>query len=293
MGYYLMQFLFFGMGYSSLETAKYINNNFDKKAQIIGTIRNNDSASRLARNNVSTIIFDGETVNPLLDNGIANASHIIHSIAPTEQGDVVFNHYNEQLSNAKNLQWICYFSTIGVYGNHEGNWIDESAKCEPKNLRSIERLKIESLWREFAKKNGIKLLILRLAGIYGLGRSSFDKLKNGTAKRIIKKDQVFNRIHVLDIARVTSLAAQQELSGTYNLCDDEPAPPQDVVSFAAKLSGQTMPKEIAFETANMSEMARSFYNDNKKVSNKAIKQALNIKLLYPTYREGLQAIFSA
>ncbi len=291
-----MRFLFFGMGYSSLACANFIRNELSKDIKITGTIRNSESANRLLEQNIKPIIFDGENNNHLLDKEIKQASHIIISIPPNEMGDVIFNHYQQQISQAKGLKWICYFSTVGVYGNQNGALIDESAKCQPTNLRSIERLKVENLWRDFAKKNNLHLLILRLAGIYGPriygeGRSSFDKLKNGTAKRIIKQGQVFNRIHVKDIARTTILAAQQNLNGTFNLSDDEPAPPQDVVSFAAKILGQKPPPEIAFEDANMSKMARSFYNDNKRVCNNAIKQVLDIELLYPTYRQGLNAIY--
>ncbi len=286
-----MRFLFFGMGYSSLACASFIRNELSKDIKITGTIRNDENASGLLEQNIKPIIFDGENSNHSLNEEIKQASHIIISIAPNEMGDVVFNHYQQQINKAKDLKWICYFSTIGVYGNQNGALIDESAKCEPTNLRSIERLKVEKLWCDFAEKNNVPLLILRLAGIYGEGRSNLDKLKNGTAKRIIKQGQVFNRIHVKDIARTTILAAQQKLSGTFNLSDDEPAPPQDVVSFAANILGQKPPPEITFENAKMSKMARSFYNDNKRVCNSAIKQALNIELLYPTYRQGLNAIY--
>ena len=134
------------------------------------------------------------------------------------------------------------------------------------------------------------LLILRLAGIYGPGRSAFDKLRDGTARRIVKPGQVFNRIHVEDIGRVTALAAERRLSGTFNLADDEPAPPQDLVTYAAELMGVPPPAEIPFEEAEMTEMARSFYMDNKRVSNRAIKEALGIGLIHPTYRQGLEAI---
>jgi nucleoside-diphosphate-sugar epimerase len=136
----------------------------------------------------------------------------------------------------------------------------------------------------------VPLLILRLSGIYGPGRSTFDKLAAGTARRIVKPDQVFNRIHVADIGRVTALAARRLLAGTYNLTDDEPAPPQEVVAFAADLAGMTPPAKEAFETAAMTPMARSFYSDNKRVANGAIKRALGIELIYPSYREGLTAI---
>ncbi|MCS6761306.1 MAG: hypothetical protein MO846_04420 [Candidatus Devosia symbiotica] len=131
---------------------------------------------------------------------------------------------------------------------------------------------------------------MRLAGIYGPGRSTFDKLEQGTSRRIVKPGQVFNRIHVADIGRVTALAAVARLNGTFSLSDDEPAPPQDIIAHAAAMLGVTPPPEIAIEDAKMTPMQASFYADNKRCSNPAIKQALGIELLYPTYREDLRQI---
>jgi len=281
------KYLLFGMGYAASVSARAINT----PKKIIGTSRDASGVKNLKKQNYQAYIFNGEQPNEELYQPIANATHIIHSIAPDKNGDAVYNHFQEQLENAKNIKWLCYYSTIGVYGNHNGLWIDEGAKCAPKNIRSIWRLEAEQLWQEFAKNQGIPLLILRLAGIYGNGRSVFEKLKNGKARRIVKDNQVFNRIHVKDIAQVTKLAAQKKLSGIYNLCDDEPAPPQEVILFAADMAGLTPPKEEFFANANMSKMARSFYSDNKRVSNSAIKKALDIELLYPTYRQGLEAIY--
>lgn len=197
----------------------------------------------------------------------------------------------DDLMAAPDLQWLCYFSTVGVYGDFGGEWVDETAPTRPVNRRSQERVEVEQLWRDFANKRGVPLLVLRLAGIYGPGRSSFDKLREGTARRIVKQGQVFNRIHVDDIGRITALAARRKLDGTFNLSDDEPAPPQDLVEYAARLMGVPVPPGIPFESAQMTEMARSFYSDNKRVSNTAIKAALGTDLTYPNYRIGLDAIF--
>ena len=168
--------------------------------------------------------------------------------------------------------------------------VDETAPTRPINQRSAHRVEVEQQWRDYAAERGVPLLILRLAGIYGPGRSAFDKLREGTARRIVKAGQVFNRIHVEDIGRVTALAAERKLAGTFNLADDEPAPPQDLIEYAARKMGVAVPPDIPFETAEMTPMARSFYSDNKRVSNKAIKQALGIDLIYPNYRAGLDAI---
>jgi nucleoside-diphosphate-sugar epimerase len=161
----------------------------------------------------------------------------------------------------------------------------------PRNERSDRRVLAEQAWRDYAAQRGVPLTILRLAGIYGPGRSTFDKLRDGTAKRVIKPEQVFNRIHVDDIGRVTALAAEARLDGTFNMADDEPAPPQDLVTLAAEMMGMEPPEAISFDAAEMTPMQRSFYADNKRVSNRAIKQALGIELLYPDYRKGLQAVW--
>ena len=207
------------------------------------------------------------------------------------RGDPAINLHRGDLDRATGLEWLCYFSTVGVYGDFGGEWVDETSPTQPVNKRSRQRVEIEQVWRDYAASRGVPLMILRLAGIYGPGRSSFDKLREGTARRIVKPNQVFNRIHVEDIGRVTALAAQRKLAGTFNLADDEPAPPQDLVAYAARLMGVAVPPAIPFDEAQMTEMARSFYSDNKRVSNKAIKAALGLELLYPNYRIGLDAIF--
>ena len=169
--------------------------------------------------------------------------------------------------------------------------VDESAETRPINRRSQQRVLVEQQWRDFAAELGLPLLILRLAGIYGPARSLFDKPRDGTARRIVKPGQVFNRIHVEDIATAIMAAIRHGSGGTWNVCDDEPAPPQDVIAYAAKLMGVAPPPKEPFATAEMSAMARSFYSDNKRVSSEAIRKALGIELLYPNYRAGLDAIF--
>jgi len=281
-----MNVFFFGMGYSSLASARAVHQLIDAAAPISGTTRSGesgDSPFRLHR-------FDGVQLGPTLEADLRAATHVIQSIPPDEHGDAVLNLYRPTLDRAPNLQWLCYYSTVGVYGDFGGAWIDETATTNPINTRSRFRVEVEAQWRDYAASRGVPLLILRIAGIYGPGRSTFDKLRDGTARRIVKPGQVFNRIHVEDIGRITALAAERRLAGIFNLCDNEPAPPQDLVTHAAHLLGVVPPPEIPFETAPMSEMARSFYSDNKRVSNRAIRDALGIELLYPTYREGLAAI---
>jgi nucleoside-diphosphate-sugar epimerase len=282
---------FFGMGYSSLATAKAIHTAIDPDIPISGTTRNEENIERFADSPYRLHHFDGTRKCNTLGADLRQATHVVLSIPPGDAGDPAFNLHRDDLEAAPDLEWIGYFSTVGVYGDFGGNWIDESAPTRPINARSKQRLMVEQQWQEFAQKRGVPLLTLRLAGIYGPGRSAFDKLREGTARRIIKPNQVFNRIHVDDIGRVTQLAAERKLGGVFNLSDDEPAPPQDLIEYAAKLMGERVPPDVPFETAQMTEMARSFYGDNKRVSNAAIKAALGIELLYPNYRAGLDAIF--
>jgi nucleoside-diphosphate-sugar epimerase len=286
-----MGVFFFGMGYSSLATAHAMHEIIDKDVPIAGTTRTEEGVERLAESPYRLHVFDGIKPGATLGADLSKATHVVLSIPPNDDGDPALNLHADDLTAARDLQWLCYFSTVGVYGDFSGEWIDESATTRPLNKRSRQRVEVEQSWREFAAKRGIPLLVLRLAGIYGPGRSSFDKLREGTARRIVKPGQVFNRIHVDDIGRITALAAQQKLGGTFNLSDDEPAPPQDLVEYAARLMGVPVPPGIPFESAQMTEMARSFYSDNKRVSNKAIKAALSTELTYPNYRVGLDAIF--
>jgi nucleoside-diphosphate-sugar epimerase len=282
-----MNAFFFGLGYTSTHAADH----FRHEAQpVSGTVRSPDKAQMLLGRDIDAHVFDGTAPGVTLGPALRQASHVILSIAPGEAGDPALLHHRVDLDAAENLEWLCYYSTVGVYGDFGGDWIDESAPLVPRNERSDRRVVAEQAWRDYAAQRGVKLAILRLAGIYGPGRSTFDKLADGTARRVIKPGQVFNRIHVEDIARVTALAARARLDGTYNLADDEPAPPQDLVTYAASLMGIEPPPEVPFEAAQFTPMQKSFYADNKRVSNAAIKQALGIELLYPNYRLSLDAI---
>ncbi len=288
-----MGVFFFGMGYSSRATARVLHRLGDPNLPISGTTRSLDRTVGDADDGIRMHVFDGEVPGPTLGADLGHATHVIHSIAPDERGDSVFTLHRADLDSATNLQWLAYFSTVGVYGDFGGAWIDEDAPTRPINLRSKQRVLAEEAWRNYANERGIPLFILRLAGIYGPGRSTFDKLRDGTARRIVKAGQVFNRIHVEDIGEVTARAALSGLEGTYNLADNEPAPPQDLVTYAAQKMGIAPPPEQPFETAEMTPMARSFYSDNKRVSNRRVLDALGYELRYPTYRAGLDAIWAA
>jgi nucleoside-diphosphate-sugar epimerase len=285
-----MNAFFFGLGFSSTAAANLLLNAV-RTAALSGTVRTPEKADRLRSEGIAAHVFDGTAPGATLGPDLRRASHVVFSIAPGPEGDPALIHHLADLDAAENLTWLCYYSTVGVYGDFGGGWIDEAAPLVPRNERSDRRVLAEQAWRDYAAERGVPLTILRLAGIYGPGRSTFDKLHDGTARRVVKPGQVFNRIHVEDIGRVTALAAEARLAGTFNLADDEPAPPQDLVAHAAAMMGITPPPEIAYAEAEFTPMQRSFYADNKRVSNAAIKQALGIELLYRTYREGLASIF--
>ena len=278
----------FGAGYSAQAAITALRSGGD--VSVTATTRSAEKADDLTRKGIAAQIFDGTAPAPALQPALEAATHLLVSIAPGPDGDPVLAHHGSDLLAAPNLKWIGYFSTIGVYGDAEGEWIDETAPTEPLSARNRYRLDAEAGWQALAEEKAIPLAILRLAGIYGPTRSPFEKLRSGTARRIVKPGQVFNRIHVHDIGAITALAATQRLDGIFNVCDDEPAPPQDVIAHAAGLLGMIAPPEIAFEDADLSPMARTFYAGNRRVSNARIKSALGYSLKYPTYREGHAAI---
>ncbi len=220
---------------------------------------------------------------PLSDSAkaeLAKATHVLHSIPPDAGGDLVISY---QMPDAS---WVGYLSTTGVYGNTDGGWVDENSPANPNNERSKWRVEAEKQWLDLGAQ------VFRLSGIYGPGRSAIDDLKNGTARRVLKPNQFFSRVHVEDIAHVLAASVAKPAPGEiYNCADDYPCSAAEVVEFAAKLTGLTPPPLVPFEDAEMSEMARSFYLSSRRVRNDKIKQNLGVRLKYPTYREGLKAIW--
>ena len=284
-----MRVFVFGLGYSALATVGCIQYRLET---ITGTSRNPDRLRTPASPEIEVIAFDGRNPGPDVAARLSGITHILHSIAPDDAGDPVLAHHAADIAGAK-PQSICYLSTVGVYGDHDGAWVNEESPCRPVSARSIRRLDAEAAWRDFCARHGIALSILRLAGIYGPGRGPFEKLRSGTSRRIIKPGQVFNRIHVDDIAQVAAEALTGNAEGIFNCADDLPAPPQDVIAHAAKLLGIEPPPEVSFGEAALSPMARTFYGENKRINNSKIKRELGVTLQYPTYREGLSAILAA
>jgi nucleoside-diphosphate-sugar epimerase len=283
----------FGLGYSATATALWLEKNNAGPVAISGTVRSGEKIEAARTAGMSVHLFDGASPGKTLTDDLAAATHVLFSAPPDHEGDPALFHHGADLERSAALQWLGYFSTVGVYGDAGGDWIDETAPLHPSNERAAWRITAEKAMAGLAADKALPLAILRLAGIYGPRRSAFDRLRAGTARRIIRPGQVFNRIHVDDIARLTASAAMNATAGTFNVSDDEPAPPQDLVAHAARLGGFDLPPEVSFETADLSDMARSFYSDNKRVSNRTIKRELGLELVHPTYREGLTAIFNA
>lgn len=274
--------LSFGHGYSAKALTTLL---IPQGWRVIGTTRTAEKAEVLAATGVEPLIFPGDDVTEAL----AQATHLLISAGPDAEGDPVLRAVGDQIAaRAAQLEWVGYLSTTGVYGDHGGAWVDEDTPLSPSTRRGQWRKEAEAAWLAIPD---LPLHIFRLAGIYGPGRGPFAKVRAGTARRIIKPNQVFSRTHVEDIAQVVAASIANPAPGTaYNVCDDDPAPPQDVIEHAAHLLGLPIPPAEDFETAEMTPMARSFYAESKRVRNDRIKETLGVQLKYPTYKEGLAAL---
>ncbi|WP_299203523.1 SDR family oxidoreductase [uncultured Tateyamaria sp.] len=274
--------LSFGHGYSAKALTELL---IPQGWRVIGTTRSADKAAALTATGVEPLIFPGDDVN----DAIRSATHLLISAGPEAEGDPVLGAVGDQIrARADQFEWVGYLSTTGVYGDHGGEWVDEDTPLSPSTRRGQWRKDAEAAWQAIP---GLPLHIFRLAGIYGPGRGPFAKVRAGTARRIIKPNQVFSRTHVEDIAQIVAASIARPAPGTaYNVCDDDPAPPQDVIEYAAQLLGLPTPPAEDFETAEMTPMARSFYAESKRVRNDRIKDELGVKLLYPTYKVGLTAL---
>jgi nucleoside-diphosphate-sugar epimerase len=276
----------FGLGYSAQHYAREFGARFDR---IVGTVRTREKAA--ATTGVETLVFDGVTSSVEVTAAAGKADALLVSVAPDEHGDPVLKHFADVIGGC-NAASIVYLSTIGVYGDHQGRWVDEDTPPLPINARSSERLAAEAAWQSLGRRSGKAVAILRLSGIYGPGQSALNQLASGTAKRIVKPGQVFNRIHVADIAQAIDAAFAKRADGVFNVSDDEPTAAPDVIAYAAELLGVAPPPEIPYDVAErtMTPMAKSFYGEVKRVRNAKLKSELGVKLRYPTYREGLKAI---
>lgn len=281
----------FGLGYSAGVLAHRLKR---EGWAIAGTSTRADGAAALSAAGFRGLVFDGHTANPDVAHALQDATHVLLSVPPDADGDPALRLHGADIAQSPRLKWIGYFSTVGVYGDAAGGWVSEETEARPASERGQRRLEAENSWRALGRRSGKAVIVFRLPGIYGPGRSAIDDLRAGTARRIVKPGQVFNRIHVEDIAgAVAGAMARPRADAVYNVTDDEPSPPQDVVAYAAKLLGVACPPDIDFATAVLSPMARSFYSESKRVANGLMKTDLGIRLVYPTYREGLAAIAAA
>lgn len=277
-----------GHGYSARALARRL---IAEGWTVIGTTRSAEKAAAIAAEGAEPLIWPGTDLAPAL----ARATHLLSSVAPGDAGDpVLAAHADDIASAAPHIVWAGYLSTTAVYGDHQGGWVDEGTPLAPMTRRGAARVRAEGDWQLLAARSGLPLHIFRLAGIYGPGRGPFAKLRDGSARRIVKERQVFSRIHVDDIVQALAASmARPQPGAIYNLCDDDPAPPQDVIGYAADLLGLPPPPEVPFDEADLTPMARSFYAESKRVRNDRIKRDLGIGLLHPTYRDGLAAILAA
>lgn len=281
----------FGYGYSAQALAARLR---PRGWRIAGTARGTDKVAALTAQGIEAAAFDRG--RPLDDPVMAlrGATHLLSSVPPDEAGDPVLDHHAADIAACETLRWVGYLSTTGVYGDRGGGWVDEGATLAPTGERGRRRVAAERAWLALWERYGVPVHLFRLAGIYGPGRNALVSVREGRAKRIDKPGQVFSRIHVDDIARTLHASIPRPHPGrSYNVCDDNPAPPADVIAFACDLLGVEPPPLVPFEEAALSPMGRSFYRDNKRTANRRIKEELGVTLAYPDYRAGLRALLEA
>ncbi len=279
----------FGLGYSALGLVRRLR---PKGWVIAGTCRDDDRRAELAREGVEAYLFD----RPFADiaAALADTSHLLSSVPPDAAGDRVIARYGSTIAAiGGSLTWMGYLSTTGVYGDRAGDWVDETSPLRPSGERGRRRCEAEAAWLGLWRQHGVPVHLFRLAAIYGPGRSALDQVRSGAARRIDKPGQIFSRIHVEDIATVLEASMARPRPGTvYNVCDDMPAAPQTVIAFACALLGVEPPPLVPFDQADLSPMARSFYDDNKRVDNARMKRELGVRLRYPDYMAGLRALMN-
>ena len=283
-----MNLFVFGLGFTARHFAERERARF---STIRATVTEAEQARRIeADTGFAMRAFGPDADDPRIAEDLSRTDVLLVSAPPNAEGDPVLARYRDAIAGSS-IRWIGYLSTIGVYGDHDGAWIDESTPPDPKSERSRMRLAVEEAWLALGMIAGEATQVFRLSGIYGPGRNPFVKLREGKSQRIVKAGQVFNRIHVDDIAATLAASIARPRNGAiYNVTDDEPAAPQTVTEYAAELGGLPLPPIVDFDTAALSPMARSFYGENKRVRNRLIREELGVQLAYPTYREGLAAL---
>jgi nucleoside-diphosphate-sugar epimerase len=287
--------LCFGLGYCAVHYVARFGDGFER---IVGTVRTAERAAVLNAHlagRLKALVFDGTFATPEVKHAIGETDLALVSVPPNETGDPVLAAFGDAFARARRLRSIVYLSTIGVYGDRGGEWVDEQTPPRPGSARSRARLAAERAWQDLGARRGVAVAILRLAGIYGPGQNALIQIAHGNARRIVKAGQIFNRIHVDDIAQAIDAAFARTAAGVFNVADDESSPPGDPIAFAAQLMGVPPPPEIAYEEVapSMSPMALSFWQECRRVRNDKLKRELGVTLRYPSYREGLRALFEA
>ena len=276
----------FGLGYTALALGRRL---VASGWVVTGTCRSAERQALLRESGFSAVFFDRN--RPIDASALDGVTHLLVSVPPDAAGDPVLALHGGDIATLAELAWLGYLSTTGVYGDRGGGWVDETAQLLPTGERGRRRVSAEEGWLGLRQNRGVPVHVFRLAAIYGPGRSAFDALRAGTARRIDKPGQVFSRIHIADLARVLIASMERPRPGAvYNVCDDDPAPTAAIVAYAAELLGIKPPPLVPLEAAGLSPMARSFYDDNKRVANHLIKTELGVSLRYPDFRAGLAAI---
>jgi nucleoside-diphosphate-sugar epimerase len=279
-----MNLFVIGFGYTA---QRFVEQSGSAFARVAGTVRSADKRAQLATHDID--LFDGATAAAATTTKAAQADIVLISVPPGAGDDPALTAFGDAITTGR-ARRVVYLSTVGVYGDHQGAWIDEDTPLLPEHGRVQARVRVETEWRA---RIGDRLTVLRLGGIYGPGRNALVELQAGRARRIVKPGQVFNRIHVDDAASAIMGAIRRDRGGAWNIVDDEPAPPQDVIAYAAGLMGIAPPPELPFDAAELSPMARSFYASNRRIRNIKAKQDLGLVFAYPTYRAGLDALWAA
>ena len=279
----------FGLGFSSLALAESL---LPKGWNISGTCRGGDRQDAIKAKNIPICLFDGSRSTPEISKAVSLATHLLITIPPQPSGDVVLENFSEEISQASHLQWIGYISSTGVYGDARGEWVVETSPLRGSTDLNRRRVEVESAWLKMGKDHGLPVMIFRCVGIYGPGRNLLVSVQQGRARRIDKPGLVFSRIHTEDLAQTLEASMKNPQPGEiYNVSDDFPCPPAEAVEYACGLLGVEPPPLVPYENADLSPTARGFYNTNKRISNKKIKDELGVKLRYPDYRSGLNALF--
>ena len=278
----------FGLGFSALALAEWL---LPKGWEVSGTCRDIDNQDTLRAKNIPAFLFDGSHATAEISTALSQATHLLITIAPQLSGDVVLAHFREAISRARNLKWIGYISSTGVYGDSQGEWVDEASPLRGLTDLNRRRIEIESAWLKMGAEQGLPVMIFRCVGIYGPGRNLLLSVKKGRARRIEKPGLVFSRIHAEDLAQTLEASMKNPQPGeVYNVSDDCPCPPVEAVEYACGLLGVEPPPLVPYEKADLSPTARGFYDTNKRISNKKIKTVLGVKLRYPDYRSGLSVL---